>query len=115
MVMVYVAPVLATIERGFAVEPSVHLLKTRRVSPEPCGELTLIAHEVPFGHAKEDGVVYKPAGQFAPDTLNCVAAGASMRTSTVIEGKFAVMILGPSITMLSGFTDPDAEPLHPVN
>ena len=74
-----------------------------------------MTHDVPFGHERLDGVLYEPVGQFVPDTLNCVVVLASMRTVTGGELKFAVMTLGASIVTLSGFVEPAADPLQPVN
>src|SRR5690349_24927501 len=113
MVMVYTDPALAVSERGLVVTPSAHLLNTRRVSPGPCGERTATAHEDPLAHARVDGVVYKPAGQFVPATLNCVPVLPSMRTFTAGAAKLAETNRGPSIMTLSGFVVPVAEPLHP--
>jgi hypothetical protein len=114
MMMVYTAPAVAVSERGFVVTPSAHLLNTKREFPVPCGEITVTAHDAAVVHASVDGLVYEPDGQFVPETLNCVAVFASIRTFTVSAEKLAETNFGLSIIRLSGFAEPVAAPLHPV-
>ena len=115
MTSVYTAPEVAIIVRGFAVDPSLHRVNTQRESGPPCGVVTLTLQALPFVQTTFAGAVYVPAGHPAPETLNCTAAFASIRTAVTAAVKFAVIVLGASISTVRGFAPPPADPDHPAN
>ena len=109
-----VAPAVAVSVRGFAVEPSAHCVNTHRISPEPdiCVAPKLTEQLAPGFQASVAGVVYVPDAHPAPVTVTCTGVVLAIVVSRL---KFAVTVLGASIVTATGFEDPDALPVQPLN
>ncbi len=112
----YAAPGDAVNDREFAVDPSAQRTKTARVEAPPCGVGMPTVQAVPVGQTTVTGAVYVAMGHPAgPETVTWAAILLSMRTSVGEPVNVATTDLGPSIVNVSGFAEPAADPLQPVN
>ena len=95
--------------------PSSHLEKVDLISAVAAGGCTLSVQVEPLVMVSVTGAVYAPEGHPAPDTPNVTDVFVSIRTSGDVTVKFAVTVLGASITRVNGLAVPEADPLQPVN